>query len=204
MLSGYRAFNAVMKELAGAAPDKVIAAGFDTTQACCLSHLGEAGYSIYLEIFGGGYGASVNGDGCDAVDSPLSNCSNIPVEAMDMEHDYFRVVEYSTVPGSGGAGMYRGGWGLRRVYEVLDDNVTFATYSDRFRIAPAGLFGGEPGERASTYVIRGNETIELGSKLSFALEKGDRLVMTTGGGAGYGDAANRRAELKALDRVMGQ
>ena len=194
MLSGYRAFNAVMKALAGAAPDKVIAAGFDTTESCCLSHLGEDGYSIYLEIFGGGYGASANGDGCDAVDSPLSNCSNIPVEAMDMEHDYFRVMEYSTVPGSGGAGKYRGGWGLRRIYEVLEDNVTFATYSDRFRIAPSGLFGGEPGECASTFVIRGNETIELGSKLSFALKKGDRLVMTTGGGAGYGapDLGNQK------------
>ena len=106
MLSGYRAFNAVMKALAGAAPEKVIAAGFDTTESCCLSHLGEDGYSIYLEIFGGGYGASAHADGCDAVDSPLSNCSNIPIEAMDMEHDYFRVVEYCAVSGSGGAGKY--------------------------------------------------------------------------------------------------
>ena len=202
MLSGYRAFNAVMKALAGAAPEKVIAAGFDTTESCCLSHLGEDGYSIYLEIFGGGYGASANADGCDAVDSPLSNCSNIPVEAMDMEHDYFRVMEYSTVSGSGGAGMYRGGLGLRRVYEVLEDNVTFATYSDRFRIAPAGLFGGESGECASTYVVRGGEVIELGSKLSFGLMKGDRLVMTTGGGAGYGNPAGRHPDLQALDRKM--
>ena len=65
------------------------------------------------------YGASAIDDGCDAVDSPLSNCSNIPVEAIDMEHDFFRVVEYALVRGSGGKGEYRGGLGMRRVYEVL-------------------------------------------------------------------------------------
>ncbi len=35
----------------------------------CLSRLGDDGYRIYLEIFGGGYGASARADGCDAVDS---------------------------------------------------------------------------------------------------------------------------------------
>ena len=101
MLSAYRAYNAVMKALAEAVPEQVMATGFDSTHATCLSHLGERGYSIYLEIFGGGYGASALGDGCDAVDSPLSNCSNIPIEAIDMEHGFFRVAEYALVAGSG-------------------------------------------------------------------------------------------------------
>ncbi len=203
MLSAYRAFNAVMKALSKAAPAKAIAAGFDTTEPCCLTHFGEHGYSIYLEIFGGGYGAGATDDGCDAVDSPLSNCGNIPVEAMDMEHDFFRVLEYSVVPDSGGRGKYRGGLGLRRVYEVLKDNVTFATYSDRFRIGPEGLFGGESGKPASTQVIREGKVIELSSKLSFALERGDRLIMTTGGGAGYGDSRERSPERVSQDRKLG-
>ncbi|MGH8735678.1 MAG: hydantoinase B/oxoprolinase family protein, partial [Burkholderiales bacterium] len=58
MIPAYRVFNAVMKAMAQALPDKVIATGFDCTTAFCLSHLGEKGYSVYLEIFGGGYGAS--------------------------------------------------------------------------------------------------------------------------------------------------
>src|SRR5712691_2997977 len=73
MIPAYRVFNAVMKAMAQALPDKVIATGFDCTTAFCLSQLGEKGYSVYLEIFGGGYGASKGADGCDAVDSPLSN-----------------------------------------------------------------------------------------------------------------------------------
>ena len=203
MLSAYRAYNAVMKALAEAVPEQVMAAGFDSTHATCLSHLGERGYSIYLEIFGGGYGASAVGDGCDAVDSPLSNCSNIPIEAIDMEHGFFRVAEYALVAGSGGAGEHRGGLGIRRVYEVLADDVEYQSYSDRFTIPPEGLFGGDDGGAAFVSVLRGNEKIELGSKASFRLTKGDRVVMSTGGGAGYGNVARRSPERIAQDRGAG-
>ena len=203
MLSAYRAYNAVMKALAKAVPDQVMAAGFDTTHSTCLSHLDESGYGIYLEIFGGGYGGSALGDGCDAVDSPLSNCSNIPIEAIDMEHDYFRVVEYALVSDSGGQGEHRGGLGMRRVYEVLADDVEYQSYSDRFAIPPEGLFGGEEGAAAFTCVLRGNEKIMLGSKTSFQLAKGDRLVMSTGGGAGYGHPERRSPARIASDRESG-
>ena len=151
-----------------------------------LSQLTEDGYKIYLEILGGGYGASHQGDGCDAVDSPLSNCSNVPVEAMDMEYDYFRVEDYSLLADSGGAGKYRGGLGFQRRYHILADNVTFATYSDRFRLAPEGLFGGADGNCASTQVLRGDDVIDLPSKVSYPLQRGDILIAQTGGGAGYG------------------
>ncbi len=191
MLSGYRAFNAVMKALARAVPERVIAAGFDTTEVACLSRLGADGYRIYLEILGGGYGASAGRDGCDAVDSPLSNCSNVPIEALDMEYPFFRVEEYSLREGSGGVGRRRGGLGFCRKYRVLADEVNFATYSDRFRIAPEGLYGGAPGECARSYVMRDGKRIELASKQSFKLERGDLLVLLTGGGAGYGPVAER-------------
>ncbi len=203
MLSGYRVWNAVMNALAQVVPDRVIAAGFDTTEVVCLSHLGDDGYQIYLEIFGGGYGASAHGDGCDAVDSPLSNCGNIPVESMDLDYDFFRVLEYSVRADSGGAGRHRGGMGFCRRYLITKDNVSFATYGDRFVFAPQGLFGGAPGERAASHVIRGGREIPIGSKQSFALEQGDVLVMLTGGGAGYGDPAERPRHLVQQDLSEG-
>jgi N-methylhydantoinase B len=168
-----------------------------------LSQLTSDGYKIYLEILGGGYGASAHGDGCDAVDSPLSNCSNVPVEAMDMEYDYFRVEDYSLVADSGGAGKYRGGLGFQRRYHILADNVTFATYSDRFRLAPEGLFGGADGVCASTQVLRGDQVIELPSKVSYPLQKGDILVARTGGGAGYGNVDERLEADVARDLAEG-
>ena len=112
---------------------------------------------------------------------------------MDMEYDYFRVEEYSLIPDSGGAGRYRGGLGFQRRYHILADDVTFATYSDRFHLAPEGLFGGADGVCASTQVLRGEQVIKLPSKTSFPLQKGDILVARTGGGAGYGKPAERAA-----------
>jgi N-methylhydantoinase B len=203
MLSGYRVFNAVMSALARVVPERVIAEGFDTTEVICLSHLGDDGYRIYLEIFGGGYGASAQGDGCDAVDSPLSNCGNIPVESMDLDYDFFRVLEYSVRSGSGGAGRHRGGMGFCRRYLITRDQVSLATYGDRFVFAPPGLFGGQPGARAASHVVRNGRRIAIGSKQSFALAKGDILVMLTGGGAGYGDPAERLPHLVARDLAHG-
>ena len=88
---------------------------------------------------------------------------------------------------------------MRRVYEVLADGVEYQSYSDRFTIPPEGLFGGEDGGAAFTCVLRGNEKIMLGSKTSFQLAKGDRLVMSTGGGAGYGDPSSRSPERLVSD-----
>ena len=75
MTATNRAFNAVMKALARAVPEKVIATGFDTTTGPYLSRRSEAGYKVYHEVIGGGYGASARADGCSGVDGPLGNCS---------------------------------------------------------------------------------------------------------------------------------
>lgn len=190
----FRTWNAVMKALAGAVPDKVIACGFDTTTVGVLSQLGHVGWSVYLEIFGGGYGAAVNSDGCDAVDGPLSNCANTPIEALDQDFPFFRVIEYGLRQDSCGTGTYRGGLGLFRRYEILADDVRFTLYSDRFTRAPAGLFGGSPGTTGFCEILRGSEIIRLRSKDAIDLQKGDILTLAVGGGGGYGCPDGRRTE----------
>lgn len=201
--ASYRAYNAVMKALSQLVPEQVIAAGFDTTTALSLSHLGEKGYQVYIEIFGGGYGGSARGDGCDAIDSPLSNCRNMPVESLDTEYDYFRVVEYGLLPDSCGHGTYRGGVGFYRRYEILSNNVNFAIYADRFRIEPEGLFGGTNGHCGRCEVQRNGEIINVRSKDGLILNRGDVLTLFTGGGAGYGDPADRNRELIRNDVEAG-
>lgn len=191
LLASHRVFNSVMKALAQIAPDKVISEGFDTTTPICLSRMEGHNYNIYLEILGGGYGAGNSNDGCDGVDSPLSNCANIPIESLEMDYRFLRIENYSLISGSGGEGMYRGGMGIERSYRVLEEGVSFATYGDRFEIKPEGLFGGKSGGLANTFIKRNGEKITLTSKMGCDLRKGDLLVVRTGGGAGYGDLENR-------------
>jgi N-methylhydantoinase B len=186
-----RAWNAVMKALAQAVPDQVIACGFDTTTSFCLSCLGPQGWSVYLEVYGGGFGATAGSDGCDGVDNPLSNCSNTPVEAMDQDFPFFRVTDYALRPDSAGAGRHRGGAGFLRRFEILADNATLALYSDRFRLAPQGLFGGGPGATGGCEVLRGNQVLPLRSKDQIQLRRGDIVTLSLGGGGGYGDPAGR-------------
>ena len=189
-----RTFDAVIKALAKAIPDRVIATGFGTPYSLCLSRLADDGYGIYIEVFGGGYGAGPESHGCDGVDGPLSNCSNIPIEALDRKYDFFRVTEYAIRSGSGGAGRSRGGDGLRRRYEILADDVTLAHYSDRYRLPSDGAFGGKPGMTARTRLLRRNgEEVAVGSKDGLTLGRGDVLVAETGGGGGYGVPDERSA-----------
>ncbi len=187
-----RIFDAVIKAFAEAVPDRVIATGFGDPYSLCFSSFSEGSYSIYIEIFGGGYGAGPQSNGCDGVSGLMSNCSNIPVEALDQKYDFFRVVEYSLRVGSGGEGAFRGGDGLCRTYEILAEDITLAHYSDRYRRTSDGIFGGEPGASARGRVLRaaGGTTI-MGSKAGLKLHRGDVLVCETGGGGGYGKPSGK-------------
>jgi N-methylhydantoinase B len=203
MEAAYRSFNAVLKALAQVAPDKVIAGGNDTTHVTSISHLNGGRYRVYLEVYGGGYGASPRGDGCDAVDSPLSNCTNTPIEATDMDFEHFRLVGYGLIPDSCGHGRHRGGLGFFRRFEVLKDGVNFAIYADRFRLAPYGLFGGTDGQRARCEVIRDGTAIAIKSKDGMELRRGDILTLYTAGGGGFGPPAERDPALTENDVRQG-
>jgi N-methylhydantoinase B len=203
MEAGYRCFNAVLKALAQVAPERVIAGGNDSTLVTSLSHQAQGKYRVYLEIYGGGYGASNAFNGCDAVDSPLSNCTNTPIEATDMEFSHFRIIGYGLLPDSCGHGKHRGGLGFFRRFEILEDDVNFAIYADRFRIAPYGLFGGTDGQCGRGEVVRDGKVITLKSKDGMMLKKGDVLTVYTAGGGGYGDAEQREESAITYDLQHG-
>ncbi|HJO02951.1 MAG TPA: hydantoinase B/oxoprolinase family protein [Acidobacteriota bacterium] len=194
MNPGSRVYNAVVRALSEAVPERVIATGNDTTTAIALSHLdrqtGE--YGIVIEIVGGGWGAAPTHDGMDGLDNPMANCANAPVEALELEAPYFRVVAYRLRPDSGGPGRQRGGLGIERSYEALRDGVIFAAYSDRHDAGPAGLFGGEPGGTgAFNLVLHDGGKKRLPCVASAVLRRGDVIEVLSGGGGGYGRPAER-------------
>jgi N-methylhydantoinase B len=198
-----RVYNAIMLAMAPVLPDKVLTSGHDTTNAVGMGHMGADGYRVYMEVVGGGWGACAEADGDDVVDCPLANCSNIPVESLETEYPFMQIEEYGLNRGSAGAGKHRGGLGVRRIYRILDDNVTFNCYSDRFRIRPWGLFGGHPGSHTRFLVDRASDLIPIPSKANTPLQKGDRLIIETAGGGGYGPPEERDSCAVAEDVANG-
>ena len=205
MLPCYRAYDAVMKALATVKPlpARVIASGFDNALITCLARLSNGRYRVCLETYGGGFGASVAGDGADGIAAPLSNTTNSPIEALDMNFDYFRIVGYELNPGSFGHGRRRGGLGMRRTYEITADDVDFSLYGDRFEIPPEGLMGGGAGALSHAVVWRDGRIVDIDLTRGTRLQKGDRVVVSTSGGAGFGDPRERASDLVQGDIEQG-
>ena len=76
--------------------------------------------------------------------------------------------------------------GIRKVYEILADDVTFCTNGDRCESAPWGANGGGPGSLSGFRIERGNEVIALGALNTLRVQKGDVIVAETCGGGGWG------------------
>ena len=187
----YRVYDSLMLAFSKALPGAVVTGGHDTVNGIAFAHLGEDRYRVSIEVIGGGNGAGQSNDGADVVDGPLSNCSNIPIEAFEHDYPFLRIVRREMIQDSGGPGRRRGGLGVRGVYEVLEDNVMFSGYTDRVKFAPWGLFGGRPGRGSQFYVNRNGEKIKLQSKANFNLKQGDIFVIEVAGGGGYGPPRER-------------
>jgi N-methylhydantoinase B len=146
------------------------------------------------ELIAGGSGASAGLDGVDVIETDATNCMNLPAEAMEMEAP-IRVHRVALREDSGGAGTFRGGLGVVREYEILDGEVSLSHRGERHFFSAPGLNGGSEGAKAHSFIRRasGGEEI-IPSKVVTTLHKGDRLVIETAGGGGYGDPRERPRE----------
>ena len=160
---------------------------------------------VYLETLGGGMGGRYSKDGKDGVQVHLTNTSNLPVEAIEMEYP-LRVEEYSFVENSGGAGKYRGGLGIRRIIRPIAHKCEFSGVGERFKHSPWGVFGGKPGKPGKFFIQHKNGKItKLSSKSSsiYTTEK-DAIIMETPGAGGYGDPKKRSKENLLKDKISGK
>ena len=153
---------------------------------------------VYVETIGGGSGARYNKDGLDAVHVHMTNTSNLPVEALEMEYPLM-VEKYALSENSGGAGKYRGGMGIVRTIRILEESEGSALVSaatERSVMKPWGLEGGQGGGNASIRVYRDGEVIVDDPKpRNIPLKKDDIVEMITAGGGGYGPVSERDPEL---------
>jgi N-methylhydantoinase B len=104
-----------------------------------------------------------------------------------IETEYaLRVERHELRSGSGGAGSYRGGDGLRRVYRVMGDEARLTTMVERARIAPWGFAGGSDGEPSAVWLERDGVRQTLRGKGSVELRRNDVVIVETAGGGGWG------------------
>jgi N-methylhydantoinase B len=179
-----RITDVVLGALAQALPDRIPAASCGTMSNFTFGGTQNGRQFVYYETIGGGHGAGPLGDGVNGRHTHMTNTLNTPVEAI--EHSLpVRVLEYCLREGSGGTGQHRGGEGIRRTYEFLAP-ATITVNSERRIYAPYGLQGGEPGSPGRNQLVRKGQARDIGGKFTTQVGPGDRIVIETPGGGGWG------------------
>lgn len=145
---------------------------------------------VYLETIGGGSGARWNKDGLDGVQVHMTNTSNLPVEALEIEYP-LTVEAYEFIEGSGGVGEHRGGLGIRRTVRVEADDIHFWLDTSRQKSQPWGVFGGGPGSSADCVLSDDAKPVDHGYTV---LHPGQTASIETAGAGGYGDPVERAVE----------
>ena len=136
-------------------------------------------------------GARCDRDGMPVLRVHMSNVMNTPAEVIEAEYP-IRVEIQKLRRGSGGSGLHRGGDGLHREYRVLAEEMSLTSMFERRRIPPYGLRGGEPGAPFRVTVMRcSGEELDLPGKTNIVLGRGDRVILESCGGCGYGPPARR-------------
>jgi N-methylhydantoinase B len=188
------AFDAVMECFAQASPAHAVATSSGgTTMPFTWMPVSRNGGILVDNSLTGGYGARAAGDGLSAVDNTVTNAMNYPAEVMEQEHPVL-VERHELRAGSGGAGRYSGGVGLRRAVRLLEDGI-LSVRGFRHRIGPPGVFGGGSGAVTSFALRRDGIELPLPTQASgIPTRAGDVFVAETPGGGGLGDPAERPLE----------
>ena len=150
----------------------------------------------YYETIAGGAGAGPGFEGCDAVQTHMTNSRLTDPEILEARFPVL-LREFSIRRGSGGAGRYAGGNGSVRRIEFRAP-LSGALLANHRRIAPFGLDGGAPGEVGKGRLLRAaGGTEDIGATASFKVEAGDVLTILTPGGGGFGGADTQGGDSSA-------
>lgn len=180
-------------------PEFLNAAGFSSSPHLFYSGFDSAGrwFQLFQIGFGGIPGRPL-GDGPDG-HSLWPGFTNVPNEFLER---YFplRIERYETEPDSGGAGLHRGGNGIRMTYRFLEPG-TISIHDDRWFVPPWGVNGGLPGARARKLLEKADGTTRIVPNKceGLAVEAGDQLHYITWGGGGWGDPLDRDPAIVARE-----
>jgi N-methylhydantoinase B len=193
----------ILEALAAFQPDRAIAHSGSSSALTIAWAKGREGQStMQYEIMGSAYGAGMGYDGTSATATHLSNLHITPIEILESEFPC-RVTRFDLVADSGGAGQWRGGVSMAREYELLEDATVIRRF-DKSRFPPSGLSGGKPGLGAR-FVVKLGMPDEHESPMSarYDMRAGERFLVQSAGGGGYGDPRARDQVALARDVAHG-
>ena len=183
-------------------PAAVVAGNVETSQAvtdCLYAALGALANSQgtmnnftfgndryqYYETIAGGSGAGPDFDGCDGVQTHMTNSRLTDPEVLEWRFPV-RLDAFCIRRHSGGNGRFRGGNGLERRIRFLEP-MTAVLLASRRRVTPQGIAGGKPGAPGRNWIERTDGRIEeFGATHEAKLDPGDVFVIQTPGGGGFG------------------
>ena len=183
-------------------PAAVIAGNTEVSQATCNALYGALGVMACsqatmnnfiwgnevfqnYETIAGGTGAGPGFNGCDAVQSHMTNTLMTDPEILEKRFPV-RLESFGIRDGSGGAGKWSGGNGAHRVMRFLEP-VKVTTLCSHRIVPPFGVDGGADGAvGVNVAVLPDGTRLELKGNDEIDLPVGGVFEMLTPGGGGWG------------------
>lgn len=151
-----------------------------------------------LFFFNGGMGATHRTDGQNCLSWP-SNISSTPTEVIE-QLSPMRIHRRGFRADSGGKGRYRGGLGQEVEFEFLNETpAALAMLAERTKTSAPGIVGGEAGALGKLEI----NGVDVDPKAQHIVKQGDRLILATPGGGGYGNVVDRDDSDASRDKSLG-
>jgi N-methylhydantoinase B len=191
-----------LRALAEAIPDRIPAGSYgDQMPTIAFGTHPETGrLFIQGDLNAGGTGGRPSFDGESAmIIFAGSTARNNPVEVVESRIPAIRILSYGLRTDSAGAGRFRGGLGVERLYEFLAP--AFITFSLERKVNPPwGLHGGRDGAHNGVEITAPDGTMRHVRKATqHPIAAGERVRIMTGGGGGFGSPAERDPEAVRRD-----
>jgi 5-oxoprolinase (ATP-hydrolysing) len=139
----------------------------------------------YYETICGGSGAGNGWNGTSGVHTNMTNTRITDPEVLERRYPVI-LHQFCLRPNSGGEGLYHGGDGIIRDIE-FSLPLKVSILSERRAFQPYGLEGGECGKRGENlWIKKDGRVVNLGGKNTARMSKGDRIVIKSPGGGGWG------------------
>lgn len=201
-----RMIDVIFSATAKAVPERIVANAYGTINALSIAGQKANGQRwVMFSFYGGGHGGSLESDGLNHGNAPISTATIPPAEILEAAYPVmFR--QWALRPDSAGHGTHRGGLGAVYEIELLEEEAEAFLFGERGRFAPQGVAGGqEAAKNQFAYETeKGWAEPALASKMvGIPLKRGQRVRLETPGGGGYGSPTERDPADVARDVALG-